>query len=66
MEVNEECGIPERERQGGVGTGSVSSRAGRCGISDRMVMRSRVRKVAIFPIFLNLELLFCEVFDCRG
>ena len=25
----------------------------------------RVRKVAHFPIFLNLELLFCEIFDCK-
>ena len=23
----------------------------------------RVRKVAHFPIFINLELLFCEIFD---
>ena len=26
---------------------------------------SRVRKVALFPIFLNLEFLFCEIFDCK-
>ena len=25
----------------------------------------RVRKVAHFPIFMNLELLFCEIFDCK-
>ena len=25
----------------------------------------RVRKVARFPIFLNLELLFCEIFECK-
>ena len=25
----------------------------------------RIRKVALFPIFLNLELLFCETFDCK-
>ena len=25
----------------------------------------RVRKVSPFPIFLNLEYLFCEIFDCK-
>ena len=25
----------------------------------------RVRKVAHFPIFMNLKLLFCEIFDCK-
>ena len=25
----------------------------------------RVRKVTYFPFFLNLELLFCEIFDCK-
>ena len=25
----------------------------------------RVRKVSLFHIFLNLELLFCEIYDCK-
>ena len=35
----------------------------RSGDSDSV--RSRVRKVARFSIFLNSELLFCEIFDCK-
>ena len=26
----------------------------------------RVRKVAGFSIYLNFELLFCEIFDCKN
>ena len=34
-------------------------------IEADIVLESRVRKVAHFPIFMNLELLFCEFFDYK-
>ena len=29
-----------------------------------LMVMDRVRKVTLFSIFLNLELLFCEMFNC--
>ena len=31
----------------------------------KLLIESRVRKVTLFPISLNLEHLFCEIFDCK-
>ena len=37
-----------------------------CEVSELVTADAvRVREVACFSIYLNLELLFCEMFDCK-
>ena len=35
------------------------------GCASVLTYQHRVRKVAHFPIFMNLELFLCEIFDCK-
>ena len=39
--------------------------SGRPSLGEILYLPCRVRKVARFSISLNLELLFCKIFDCK-